>query len=133
MYDTPKKRFLSSPKSKVHMKLVRPKKKALVVLLLNRTVVFLFLMNLLAVYLYAVGTAQGFMDATQCMLLRLISLLGMILGISALYAFLLEIVLLIRVRSPWYLAGAGVYFLLGSLGAGLSLLSSFVLAATAGS
>jgi len=115
------------------MKLLRPKDRALVVLLLNRTVLFLFCMNLLTVFLYGIGTAQGFMDATQFLLLRLISVLGLLSGINALYALLLDLFMLLRTRTLHYLAGALAYLVVFSLGGGLSILSSFILVATAGS
>ncbi len=115
------------------MKLLRPKEKSLVILLLNRTVVFLLCMTLLAVFLYAIGTVQGFMDATQFFLLRLISVLGFVFGISALYALLLDLFMLAKTRSLHFLGGALAYFLLFGLGGGLSMFSSFILAAAAGS
>jgi hypothetical protein len=50
-------------------------------------------MCLLTVFLYAIGTIQGFMDSTQMMLLRLAAALGFFLAAGSVYSLVMKFTL----------------------------------------
>jgi hypothetical protein len=100
-------------------------------LLVSRAVFFFLVMCLLTVFLYVVGTAQGFMDDTQLFLLRLGVALGILLALGALYGMVLDLLLFSRRKQPGRILGAGVYALLGILG-GIIAASALFIISTAG-
>ncbi|MDR2619319.1 MAG: hypothetical protein LBC62_10655 [Treponema sp.] len=62
-------------------------------LFISRGVFFFLLMCLLTVFLYSIGTVQGFMDSTQMMLLRMAGTLGFFLAAGSVYSLVMEFVL----------------------------------------
>jgi hypothetical protein len=110
-------------------------KKVVIAVLIKRIVLFLFIMSLLTLFLYGIGTAQNFMDHTQLFLLRLSRLWGLFLIIGAFYGILLETGLAFRKggrRIFSSLGGLGVYTLLGIWGGLLAAVSTFINAAARG-
>lgn len=88
-----------------------PKEKLLHIIV-NRTVIFFFLMCILALLLYTAGTVQAFTDSTQLYLLWLSGALGILLAITSICGIALDIIRFIRQKKGNYLLRAGGYFLL---------------------
>lgn len=87
-------------------------KEKLLPILVNRTAIFFFLMCLLTLFLYVVGTVQGFIDSTQLALLRLYAVLGIFLTIASVYGAALALERLVKLKKNRYLLRAGGYFFL---------------------
>jgi hypothetical protein len=87
-------------------------KEKLLYLLVNRTVIFFFLMCLLTLFLYAAGTFQGFMDSTQLSLLKLYETLGILLAVTSLCGTAIDFDRFIRIKKMRYLLRAGAYLFL---------------------
>ena len=75
-------------------------KKKLPVLLISRTVIFLFIMCLLSLLLYTAGTMQGFTDSTQLTLLGLAAVLGAFLAISSAGGMIFSLIRFFRLKTP---------------------------------
>jgi hypothetical protein len=71
------------------------------------------------------------MDKTQLMLLNGGLVLGLILGLSAIYGFILETWFIFR-RGRRYVRGAGAYMILGICGILIAALAAFIIAFTKG-
>ncbi len=112
--------------------LTKPEGKPLIVLLVKRAVVLLFGLCLLCVFLYGVGTVQGFLDSTQIALLRAASGLGLLLGIGAAYGIALDVGISATLKSPRFLLGAGGYLFLSLVGIIIAGIASFILVAISG-
>jgi len=69
------------------MRFPRLLKEKLLILLISRTALFFFLMCLITIFLYIVGTVQDFIDSTQLFLLKFYCFLG-IFHEALLYAVL---------------------------------------------
>jgi hypothetical protein len=112
-------------------KLTRPKDKAIVVVLIKRTVIFYLGLCVLTIFLYGIGTNQGFMDKTQLMLLNLSIVLGICLGTSACYGIVLDIVMMCQGKFR-YLNGIVFYIILVGVGLALAAFSTFIIVLTQG-
>jgi hypothetical protein len=109
--------------------------------LVNRGVFFLFLMCLLVFFLYAIGTAQGFMDSTQLLLLKLESVLDVSLAAGALGHAVMDLIRFLR-KAPvslrgrdkriGNLLGALGFFVLGIAGILAALATLFVITVSGG-
>ncbi|AEF81964.1 hypothetical protein TREAZ_0350 [Leadbettera azotonutricia ZAS-9] len=110
----------------------RPFKYQFLTILTCRVVIFFFSMCLITLFLYAIGTAQGFMDSTQLVLLRIAAVLGLLLLIGALYGFALDLILYIRNRWLRFLGGGGIYLVLGAFGFAAAAVAFFIIAAAGG-
>jgi len=111
---------------------LKPNQKPLIILLVKRVVLFLAFINLLLVFLYAIGTAQIFLDSTQLNLLRWASSMGLLLFIGALYGFILDIYGAIRFKSARFLLGSLAYLSLSVLGAFLATSTTAILVLVSG-
>jgi hypothetical protein len=110
------------------MKFIRPDQRPLVGLLVKRGTLFLALICALAVFLYAVGTMQGFMDSTQLFLLRLASFCALFLIPLCILGAAMDIPAAFRRPAALrYLGGAFAYILLGAASAALAAAVSFIL------
>jgi hypothetical protein len=69
----------------------------------GRAVVFFLLSSLLLVYLYVLGSTQGFLDSTQFLILRALRLTLLLEIASGLYLFVLLLVRTIRERRTFAL------------------------------
>ena len=69
-------------------------------------------MCLLTLFLYLVGSVQGFIDSTQILLLRLYSILGIFLVITSASGVILDLWRFIRTKRIRYLFRAGGYVFL---------------------
>jgi hypothetical protein len=109
-----------------------PRGKPLVIMMMKRLALFALFMCLLTLFLYVIGTRQGFMDLTQLSLLRLASGLGIFLAALSLYGTVFEALMVFRRRQYRFLWGLGGYLLTGIFGAGITAFSSFISAAARG-
>lgn len=114
------------------MKIIRLRHKPVIALLIKRTVIFCFGLCVLSLFLYGVGTAQGFMDKTQFLLLRLIIVLGIFQGVGSVYGIICDIWLFYKQRLGSYLGGIGAYTLAGLCGIGIAALADFIMVVTRG-
>ena len=78
-------------------------------ILINRTVLFFFFMSLLTLFFYLAGTAQGFIDSTQFLLLRVYTILGIFLAFTSASGVILDLGRLIKTKKIRYLFRAGGY------------------------
>ena len=117
---------------KMNMNFWRFPKEKLIPILINRTAIFFFLMCLLTIFLYAAGTAQGFIDSTQLALLRLYLVLGVFLCTSSVFGIFLEIIRVIRQKLLRYLFRALGYLFLLAFGASTVMAVLFIIALSEG-
>ncbi|MDR0722403.1 MAG: hypothetical protein LBF75_06360 [Treponema sp.] len=103
-----------------------PEKKPIILILVKRTVLFFFGICLLSLFLYAIGTIQGFMERTQFMLLRITVMVGLFIGVGSMYGISLDLWLIFHKKFR-YLSGMGGYFCLGIFGIIIAGLASFIL------
>lgn len=113
------------------MKISRPEKKPIIAILVKQTVSFFLGMCVLTIFLYGVGTAQGFMDITQRMLLRLALREGLFLGVGSGYGIMVDCWLLFCGKFR-YVSGIGVYMILGIFGIAVAALAAFILVVAGG-
>jgi len=90
----------------------RLSKDKLLYILVNRTVIFFFVMCVLTLSLYAAGTLQGFTDSTQLFLLTIYESLGIFLMITSFCGVALDIRRCARAKRRRYFFRAGGYLLL---------------------
>ena len=81
-------------------------------IIVNRSVIFFFIMCVFTLFLYAAGTVQGFIDSTQFSLLSFFVAMGIFLALASMLSVFLEIGLFIRIKKKRYLFRAGGYTLL---------------------
>jgi len=111
---------------------MRPRPKPLLVLLVKRAVLFLTVMSALSVFLYAVGTAQDFLESTQSGLIRLSALFGLLLAVASSYGFLLDVSYALFLRRRRLLWGALAYLFSAAFGFTVALAANGILVLTAG-
>jgi hypothetical protein len=124
-------------------------KNPLLLMLIRRSVIFFALIGFFSVFLYGLGTRQGFTYAAQFLLIRLSSIFGLLLFCAALCGFLLSFMFFLhfrfRFRKPpgpvHAVPGAGhfhffqnLWFYTGMMIAGLAaaVFMAFILALTDG-
>ncbi|MDR2631564.1 MAG: hypothetical protein LBC60_11645 [Spirochaetaceae bacterium] len=110
----------------------RPKKKPILAILVKRTVFFFFTMCIFTVFLYGIGTIQGFMDTTQHVLLRLSIILGFSLAVGSIYGILLDLWFIFRQGKRRFFWGIGGYIGMGMLGAAIAALATFIVVVSGG-
>jgi len=98
------------------MGFTRFSKERMLPILISRTALFLFVMSVLTLFLYAAGTAQEFTDATQYALLALYSVLGIFLTITSISGIILDITRFIDAKKGRYFFRAGGYLFLAIFG-----------------
>lgn len=108
------------------MKLSRPPEKPLLVLLVKSAVFLLFILTFVTAALYGFGSAQNYLDSTQILLLRILSITSLLLVIGSAYGIILDVGMLWKKREERYIFGLLVYVFLGILGLGITILSSFI-------
>ena len=107
-------------------------KEKLVRILVNRTAIFFFLMCLLVLFLYVIGTVQDFIDSTQISLLRLYVVLGIFLTIASVYGIAVDVERFLKMKKRRYLFRAGGYILLVIFGAATVLAVMFIITVSGG-
>jgi hypothetical protein len=114
------------------MRISRPEKKTVIEILVKRTVIFFLGMCFLTIFLYGVGTAQGFMDITQLLILRLIIIFGLFLGVGSVYGIFLTLWLSRKGLKIRYIGGIGGYLFLGLFGILAALIAVFIVVTAGG-
>lgn len=100
--------------------------------LVNRTVLFFLIMCLINLFLYIIGTVQGFMDDTQLFLLHLGFVLSILLVLSAVYGLALNLALFFHRKKIRFIRGACAYAFLGLLGGIIAALAGFIISVSSG-
>jgi hypothetical protein len=112
---------------------ISPKgKKPVILILIDKAVIFSFGCCFLAVFLYVAGTWQGVTDRTQFLAIRVGILSGIFLAGFSLYGIAARIWFLVRRHSPAYLGGMAVCFVSGAFGAAVVVVGSLIAAAAGG-
>lgn len=101
-------------------------------ILFNRISIFFFLLCLLSVFLYFLGTYQGFMDTTQVLLLRMTFVFGILLAVSSVFGFFVDLSFLIRKKKIRYLFSILLYFTLAGIGGSVAISAFFIIVVSAG-
>ncbi|MDR3167513.1 MAG: hypothetical protein LBT93_06180 [Treponema sp.] len=114
------------------MGIFRPQKKSILVLLVKRTVFFFFTMCVFTVFLYGIGTIQGFMDATQQIMLRLSIILGFSLAVGSIYGILLDLWVVLYERNHRFFWGIGGYMGMGLFGVAIAAVATFIVVVSRG-
>ncbi|MDR1302535.1 MAG: hypothetical protein LBK43_08725 [Treponema sp.] len=109
----------------------RPERKPIILMLVQRTVLFFFGLCLLSLFLYGIGTNQGFMEKTQFMLLHITVMVGLFIGVGSLYGIGLDLWLVFR-KKYRYISGLVGFLCLGSFGIIIAALGSFIMVLTEG-
>ncbi|MDR1956792.1 MAG: hypothetical protein LBQ30_08070 [Treponema sp.] len=114
---------------------IQPEQKPFIAILVKRAVLFFGGICLLSLFLYGIGTNQGFMERTQYMLLRITVMVGLFVGVGSLYGIIVDIWLLFykkEQKKDRYISGMGGYLCLGGFGVAIAGLASFILVLTQG-
>jgi hypothetical protein len=114
------------------MKAGELKNKPFIAILVKRTALFFFSLSALTVFLYAIGTAQEFMDSTQLFLLRASVVLGLCLAMNGIYGLALNLWLFIQKRQLGFFGSSAFYIITGILGAALAAAAAFIIVAAGG-
>ena len=114
------------------MNLTRYRKERILPILINRTVIFFFLMCLLTLFLYVAGTAQGFIDSTQIFLLRLYVVLGFFLTTASIFGVFLDLGRFIKRKKPRYIFRAGAYLFMVFFGIVTVIAALFIIVLSEG-
>jgi hypothetical protein len=114
------------------MRIARPEKKNIAAILVKRGVIFLAAMLMLTVFLYAIGTIQGFTDQTQLLLLGLSLAEGLSLAAGSIYGIIFNLWFILRGGASRLLWGTGAYIALGLFGVLVTALSAFILVLAGG-
>lgn len=107
-------------------------KEKLLPILINRSAIFFSIMCLLTMFLYAIGTRQGFVDSTQFGLLRLYAVLGIFLVTCSVCGTVLNVIRFISQKKLRYLLRGAAYLLLVLFGAITVLAVIFIFALSTG-
>ena len=107
-------------------------RKKLLPILVNRSVTFLFIMCLLTLFLYTIGTNQGFVDATQFNLLKAYSVFAIFLVTMSICGIVLNVIRFSAQKKARYLLRAGAYLLLVIFGSATVLAIMFIFTISAG-
>ena len=100
---------LRASRRKRYMNFTVSTREKLLPILINRTVLFFFLMSLFTMFFYLAGTTQGFIDSTQFLLLRLYTILGIFLAFTSASGVILDLSRFIKTKRMRYLLRAGGY------------------------
>jgi hypothetical protein len=114
------------------MYIFRPPKKSILVILVKRAVFFFFTMCIFTVFLYGIGTIQGFMDITQQIMLHLAIILGFSLAVGSIYGILLDLWFVFYEKNRRFLGGIGGYIGMGLFGAVIATAATFIVVVSRG-
>ena len=87
-------------------------KERMLPILINRTVIFFFIICIFILLLYAAGTVQGFIDSTQMALLSFYMVTGISLAFTSIAGMVINIGGIIKIRKARYFLMVGTYLLL---------------------
>jgi hypothetical protein len=100
--------------------------------LVNRTVLFFLAMCFINLFLYIIGTVQGFMDSIQLLLLRIAVVSSVLLTLSAFYGFALDLLLFFRGKKMRFILGLWGYAFSGLFGCAMAALAVFIITVSEG-
>jgi len=89
-------------------------------------------MSLLTLFIYAVGTNQGFTDSIQLSLLRLYIALGLFLSVTSVYGIIISAGRFIKLKKVRYIFRTGTYVFLVVFGVSTVLAVMFIITLSAG-
>ena len=130
-YNNLERSFPQASGKETSMDFSRFTEEKLLPILVNRAVIFFFIMCLLALFLYAAGTVQEFTDSTQLTLLRLYTVLGIFLTVSSVSGIVLNLGRFIKTKKGRYFLRAGGYIFLVLFGA-VTVLAAMAIVAVSG-
>jgi DMSO reductase anchor subunit len=100
--------------------------------LVNWTVLILLFITVLTVIFYVTGSYRNVSDESQLALLRFCLAVSMLLVISAVYGFILDLYYTVRKKKPAFLAFALGYILIMAMGAAAFFGAAFIISAAGG-
>lgn len=107
-------------------------KEKLLHILINRSVIFFFMICLITLILYAAGTAQGFIDVTQLSILSFYVIPGIFLIVTSVAGMILSLKRLTKTGKFRYFLRALVYLFLAVFGTISVLAVKFIVTLTTG-
>jgi hypothetical protein len=108
------------------MKITRPVKKPVIIILIKKASFFLVAMCSLALLLYLLGNIQGFMDKTERILLRATAAAGICLAFSSLAGIFFTFLMFLSGKFR-YIGGVVAYALMVLFGIAAAVFSSSIL------
>jgi hypothetical protein len=100
--------------------------------IVSRVILFFFFISLLISFFYILGTVQGFMDDTLYILLRIGAIFGILLTVSAVLGFFIDLMFLLAKKKIRYLGIMFLYCFLGFFGGIIVYASYFIMVISAG-
>jgi uncharacterized membrane protein (UPF0182 family) len=100
--------------------------------LVKWTVMALLFLTLSTVIFYIIGSYRNASDESQLILIRFSLTVSILLVISAVYGFILDLYYTLRKKNPAFLAYALGYILIMALGAAVVLGASFIISVAGG-
>ena len=107
-------------------------KERLFPILVNRTAIFFLIMSFLTLFLYTIGTMQGFVDSTQLSLLSFYVIMSSCLVLASVCGTVINILRFRTQKKARYLLRAAGYLLLVLFGAVAVLTVMFIFTLSAG-
>jgi len=107
-------------------------KEKLLIILVSRTVFFFFLMCLITIFLYTVGTVQDFIDSTQLYLLKFYVILGIFLITFSICSIILGMKRFFEMKKSRYLFRVSGYLFFVIFGMVTVLIAIFIITITGG-
>jgi hypothetical protein len=89
-------------------------------------------MCIFTVFLYGIGTIQGFMNTTQQVMLRLAIILGFSLAVGSVYGIFLDFWFVFSQGKSRFLWGVGGYICMGLLGTIIAVVATFIVVISGG-
>lgn len=118
---------MGDPDSEATTDIRVPAPKPLVLIVVKRLAIFLFALFLIALFYWAVGSFNSFLDETQLMLLGLLRWLSLGLSIVSALGLALSLLFTLFQSHALHIAGIAAYAFLSALGvAGLVLADGLV-------
>jgi hypothetical protein len=100
--------------------------------IINRVVLFFFFVCLLTGFFYILGTVQGFMDDTLFLLLKIGAVFGILLTVSSVIGFFVDLMFLLVRKKIRYLGIMFFYCFLGVFGGTIVYASYFIMVISSG-
>lgn len=89
-------------------------------------------MCFLTVFLYILGTVQGFMDSTQSILLGFGGILGILLALCSLFGIILNLAAFFKRKKGRYIVSAVISLFSGVFGVSVTMAASFIIVISGG-
>jgi hypothetical protein len=119
-------------KSRLHVSHINQLRGKFPTVIVNRAILFFFFICLLTGFFYILGTVQGFMDDTLYLLLRIGAVFGILLTVSSVLGFFIDLGFLLAKKKIRYLGVMFFYCFLGIFGGTIVYASYFIMVISAG-